>query len=75
MAHITGQHAGETGAADRGQMAAPSVRSAARPLPRFVLPTLMLAGGALLAGAVLLWQRHGATVFFDTLTAGIAACL
>lgn len=30
--------------------------------------------GALLAAAVLLWARYGATVFFDTLAAGIAAC-
>lgn len=32
-------------------------------------------GGALLAAAVLLWVRHGTAVFFDIMTAGIAACL
>ncbi|MFG1302463.1 hypothetical protein V5F49_22015 [Xanthobacter sp. V3C-3] len=31
--------------------------------------------GALGAAAVMLWARHGATVFFDILSAGIAACL
>lgn len=31
--------------------------------------------GALLAAALLLWARYGATVFFDTLSAGIAACM
>lgn len=31
--------------------------------------------GALLAAAALLWARHGATVFFDVMSAGIASCL
>ncbi|MDQ0504255.1 hypothetical protein [Xanthobacter agilis] len=31
--------------------------------------------GALFAAALLLWLRHGATVFFDTLSAGIGACM
>lgn len=31
--------------------------------------------GALGAAAVMLWARHGDTVFFDILSAGIAACL
>ncbi|MDI4666567.1 hypothetical protein K9U40_19900 [Xanthobacter autotrophicus] len=30
---------------------------------------------ALFAAAALLWARHGATVFFDLMSAGIAACL
>lgn len=33
------------------------------------------AAGALFAAALLLWWRHGTTVFFDTLAAGIGACL
>ena len=32
-------------------------------------------GLGLLVVAALLWQRHGATVFFDLMTAGIATCL
>ncbi|MFG1479498.1 hypothetical protein V5F53_12655 [Xanthobacter sp. V4C-4] len=36
----------------------------------------MTSGGvALLAFALVLWWRHGATVFFDVLSAGIASCL
>ncbi|MFG1402187.1 hypothetical protein [Xanthobacter sediminis] len=31
--------------------------------------------GALMAAALLLWSRYGATVFFDTLSAGIGSCL
>jgi len=32
-------------------------------------------GALLLVGAAgLLWMKHGATVFFDTLSAGLAAC-
>lgn len=33
------------------------------------------AAGALFGAALLLWFRHGATVFFDTLAAGIGACM
>ena len=36
---------------------------------------LALFGGALFAAAILLWMRHGVSVFFDTLTAGIGSCL
>lgn len=39
-----------------------------------VLGAVALVGG-LVAAAVMLWAQHGATVFFDVLTAGIAACL
>lgn len=34
-----------------------------------------LLAGAAFCGALLLWWRHGTTVFFDTLSAGFAACL
>ena len=36
---------------------------------------MALFGGALFAAAILLWMRHGVSVFFDTLTAGIGSCL
>jgi len=38
---------------------------------------LLVAGGAVaiaLAGTVLLWAHYGATVFFETIRAGLAAC-
>ena len=35
----------------------------------------VVAAGALFAAACVLWARHGATVFFDIMSAGIAACL
>jgi hypothetical protein len=37
----------------------------------------MMAGAAIalaLAGTVLLWAHYGATVFFETIRAGFAAC-
>ncbi|QRG09931.1 hypothetical protein EZH22_11045 [Xanthobacter dioxanivorans] len=42
---------------------------------RVALAVLALFAGALFAAAALLWQRYGATVFFDILNAGIASCL
>jgi len=38
---------------------------------------LLVAAGAVafaLAGTVLLWAHYGATVFFETIRAGFAAC-
>lgn len=54
---------------------APLGADARRPAGRGVLIALALLAGALFAGAVLLWQAHGAAVFFDILNAGIATCL
>lgn len=48
---------------------------AARPAGRLVVWSLALLGGALFGAALLLWARHGATVFFDTMAAGIASCM
>lgn len=39
---------------------------------RFLLPAVL--GIALLAAAIGLWSRHGAAVFFDMVSAGIAYC-
>lgn len=39
---------------------------------RLLLPALL--GVALLAAAIGLWARHGAAVFFDMVSAGIAYC-
>jgi len=36
---------------------------------------LAAVGGLLLAGTVALWARYGTAVFFETIAAGIAACL
>ncbi len=50
-------------------------RDDAHPLAR----RLAIAGGvaglaALLAGAVVLWMRHGVAIFIDTVAAGVATC-
>jgi hypothetical protein len=48
---------------------APQVSSMSRPL--------LVAGAAgvlALLGTVLLWAHYGATVFFETIRAGLAAC-
>lgn len=45
--------------------------------PRLTLRPLLIAGavvGVALAGTVLLWAHYGATVFFETIRAGFAAC-
>jgi hypothetical protein len=39
------------------------------------LIVLAAAGGLLLAGTVALWAHYGTAVFFETIVAGIAACL
>lgn len=58
----------------------PSPGSVAEPGPeeRLGRVSLWLASavaGAAFCGALLLWWRHGATVFFDALSAGIGACM
>ncbi|MCG5234635.1 hypothetical protein [Xanthobacter oligotrophicus] len=42
---------------------------------RMVVVGSVVVAGALFAAACVLWARHGATVFFDIMSAGIAACL
>lgn len=44
---------------------------------RLRAPALVAGGVAVLAllGALLLWQRYGTAVFFETIAAGISACL
>ncbi|MFG1377178.1 hypothetical protein [Xanthobacter autotrophicus] len=42
---------------------------------RLAVAGSVVVAGALFAAACLLWARHGATVFFDIMSAGIAACL
>ncbi|ABS67621.1 hypothetical protein Xaut_2378 [Xanthobacter versatilis] len=42
---------------------------------RMVVVGSVAVAGALFAAACVLWARHGATVFFDIMSAGIAACL
>ena len=45
--------------------------------PGISRPLLILAaaGGLLFAGTVALWAHYGTAVFFETIAAGIAACL
>lgn len=45
--------------------------------PRLTSRSLLLAGAAAMlavAGAALLWANYGATVFFETIRAGLIAC-
>jgi hypothetical protein len=45
--------------------------------PRLTLRPLLVAGAVIavvLAATVLLWAHYGATVFFETIRAGFAAC-
>lgn len=55
--------------------AAPRPAGTRRPSERLMILAAVATAGALLAAGVLLWLRHGATVFFDMLNAGIASCL
>jgi hypothetical protein len=50
---------------------------AIEPTPRLTRPWLIVAGTMtiLLAGTVVLWAHYGATVFFELIAAGLAACL
>lgn len=49
--------------------------ASARGMGRLTVWALALLGGALFGAAILLWARHGATVFFDTMSAGLGSCL
>jgi hypothetical protein len=51
--------------------------TAAVPRSTISRPLLILAaaGGLLLAGTLVLWAHYGTAVFFETIAAGIAACL
>ncbi len=54
-------------------MAMAEAHSVSRPVSR---PLLAVSGifGALFAAAMILWLHYGTAVFFEMLTAGIAAC-
>jgi hypothetical protein len=45
--------------------------------PRFSQPLIILAAlaGVLVAATAALWVHYGSTVFYEMITAGIAACL
>jgi len=45
--------------------------------PRFSRPLAVVAAAValLLAGTVVLWAHYGTAVFYETILAGIAACL
>ncbi len=45
--------------------------------PRFPRPLIILAAvaGVLVAATAALWVHYGSTVFYEMITAGIAACL
>lgn len=47
----------------------------ARAGTRMAVVGIAVAVGALFAAAALLWVRHGPTVFFDIMNAGIASCM
>ncbi|MEP9351444.1 hypothetical protein [Xanthobacter sp. KR7-225] len=61
--------------APRGRARGESTRVFAPLATPLAIWAMALFGGALFAAAVLLWMRHGVSVFFDTLTAGIGSCL
>lgn len=65
--------AGEAGSAlvPRGMEA----EAPGQPLGPMRITAFAGLGLLLLAGAGWLWARHGGTVFFDTLTAGLGTCL
>ena len=46
-----------------------------RPVGALRIALVAGLGLVLFAGAGWLWARHGGTVFFDTLTAGLGTCL
>jgi len=50
---------------------------AAQPSPRFSRPLAVVTAAVvlLLAGTVALWAHYGTAVFYETILAGIAACL
>jgi hypothetical protein len=49
----------------------------AAPTPGSRVPLVIAAAvlGAMLAGTVLLWAHYGTAVFYETIVAGLAACL
>jgi hypothetical protein len=49
----------------------------ATPRPRFSRPLAFAAAAVflMLAGTVALWAHYGTAVFYETILAGIAACL
>jgi hypothetical protein len=51
--------------------------SVAAPTPRFSRPLAVVTAAVvlLLAGTVALWAHYGTAVFYETILAGIAACL
>jgi hypothetical protein len=53
----------------------PETISAATPPHSRALVMLAAVLGLLLAGTVALWAHYGTAVFFETIVAGIAACL
>jgi hypothetical protein len=50
---------------------------ASAPAHRLSRPLVMIAAGLgmLLAGTLALWAHYGSAVFYETILAGIAACL
>lgn len=52
-----------------------AVEARTRLLVRVGIGAAALLAGVAFCGALLLWWRHGTTVFFDTLSAGFAGCL
>ncbi len=72
--HPTGQSTSTALPSRSGPARAPV--AGARPwVGRVSVVVAVVLAGALFAAALLLWARYGATVFFDTLSAGIAACM
>jgi hypothetical protein len=58
-------------------MREPLVRESYAPRQTSILRPLIAAGAAVIvaaAGAGWLWAHYGATVFFETIRAGFAAC-
>jgi hypothetical protein len=55
----------------------PMPDGAAQPSPRFSRPLAVVTAAVvlLLAGTVALWAHYGTAVFYETILAGIAACL
>jgi hypothetical protein len=51
--------------------------AAAAPTPRFSRPLAVVTAAVvlLLAGTLMLWVHYGTAVFYETILAGIAACL
>lgn len=50
----------------------PALRRA--PVQRLVLTTAAIGAGLAAAAAIVLWAYYGTAVFFETISAGLAAC-